>query len=288
MSRSIPDGSEAVSDRIVRWSRQTGGQQVADSLAREEPLEIRVFGRSVAVTMRTPGSDHELSAGFLLGEGLIRQREDVLEIAPCQLGEAARLGNVLNVFLAPGLTVETDKLTRHVFASSSCGLCGKASIEAVHQNFPPVQPGAAFDPHMLLELPERLRAAQQTFAQTGALHAAALFDAQGELVVSREDVGRHNAVDKVVGFALLNSRLPLSRHILLVSGRASFEIMQKALAARIPLVAAISGPSSLAVEFARESGQTLVGFLRGQTMNVYSAPERLGLCPGRGALPSQR
>ena len=250
------------------------GQQT-DTLAKEEPLEIRVRGRSVAVTMRTPGHDAELAAGFLLTEGMIHQRRDVVEVAHCRQGEAANFQNTLNVFLAPSVAVDFDKLTRHVFASSSCGLCGKASIEAVNQHFAPVNSSITVAAQTLVQLPERLRAAQKTFAQTGGLHAAAIFDAKGKLVLVREDVGRHNAVDKVIGHGFLENKLPFDHHILLVSGRASFEILQKALAARIPMVAAVSAPSSLAVEFARESGQTLIGFLRGQTMNIYSHPERI-------------
>jgi FdhD protein len=266
--------AESSATEIVRWKagRTTHHK---DLVAREEPLEIRVRGRNVAVTMRTPGYDAELAAGFLLTEGLIKKRGDVVEIAHCRQGEAANYKNTLNVFLAPSVRVNFDQLTRHVFASSSCGLCGKASIEAVHQHFAPVNSTVQIAATNLVKLVERLRAAQKTFAQTGGLHAAAVFDAKGKLVVSREDVGRHNAVDKVIGHGFLENKLPFDKHILLVSGRASFEIMQKALAARIPLVASVSAPSSLAVEFARESGQTLIGFLRDQTMNIYSRPERI-------------
>ncbi len=257
------------------WRRRLGlrTQIRTDSLAREEPLEIRVRGRSVAVTMRTPGHDHELAAGFLLTEGLLRKTADLVATAPCLESDAPE--NTLNVFLAPAVEVDFKQLTRHVFASSSCGLCGKASIEAVHQHFAPVCSALTISAGTLAALPQRMRAAQPAFAQTGGLHAAAIFDAHGTLLALREDVGRHNAVDKVLGWGFLENRLPLSSHILLVSGRASFEIMQKALAARVPVVCAISAPSSLAVEFARESGQTLVGFLRGETMNIYSSPERV-------------
>jgi FdhD protein len=247
----------------------------ADELAAEEPLEIRVRGKSVAITMRTPGHDEELAAGFLLSEGLIRQRADVTAINHCQQGEAADYENTLNVFLAPNVAVNFEQLTRHVFASSSCGLCGKASIEAVHQHFSPVTSGIKVAPKVILRLPGRLRTAQKTFAKTGGLHAAAIFDAKGKVIVSREDVGRHNAVDKVIGHGFLKGLLPFDGQVLLVSGRASFEIMQKALAARIPIVCAVSAPSSLAVEFARESGQTLVGFLREETMNIYTHADRL-------------
>jgi len=232
-----------------------------------------VRGRALAVTMRTPGNDSELAAGFLVTEGVIRNREDIVTFAPCRESDAP--DNTLNVFLAPRVKVDFKRLTRHVFASSSCGLCGKASIDSVHQQFAPVDASITVAPKVLAALPDKMRAVQEAFAHTGGLHAAAIFSARGKLLVLREDVGRHNAVDKVIGWAFLNHQLPLDSAILLVSGRASFEIMQKALAASIPIVCAISAPSSLAVEFARESGQTLVGFLRGKTMNVYSCPERI-------------
>ena len=243
-----------------------------DELAPEEPLEIRVRGRPVSVTMRTPGHDEELAAGFLLTEGIIRRREDVLRVEPCGRNDD---GNLLNVVLAPEVRVDFEMLTRHVFASSSCGLCGKATIEAVRGTFRRVESDVVVDAKTVLRLPEVMRDAQNAFDRTGGLHAAALFDADGKLIVLREDVGRHNAVDKVLGHALLQRSMPLQRHVLLVSGRSSFEIMQKALAARVPVVAAVSAPSSLAVEFAEESGQTLIGFLRVGRMNVYSHPERI-------------
>jgi len=254
--------------------RYDGGElsSAPDELAPEEPLEVRVRGRPVSVTMRTPGHDAELAAGFLLTEGIIRSREDVLRVEPCGRNED---GNLLNVVLAPEVHVDFEKLTRHVFASSSCGLCGKATIEAVRSSFPPVESDVTVDAETLVALPEVMRRAQSSFDRTGGVHAAALFESDGRLVVSREDVGRHNAVDKVLGFALMNGLLPLDRHVLLVSGRSSFEIMQKALAGRVPVVAAVSAPSSLAVEFAREGGQTLVGFLRQGRMNVYSHAERI-------------
>jgi FdhD protein len=203
-----------------------------------------------------------------LTEGLIHKRRDVTLIAH-RLGAQER-DNVINDFLAPSVKLDLTRLTRHVFASSSCGLCGKASVESVHQHFPPLTSRLIVSKKILLRLPDQMRRAQATFAQTGGLHAAAIFDAKGKLIVLHEDVGRHNAVDKVLGYGFLKSKLPFASHILLVSGRASFEIMQKALAARVPIVCAVSAPSSLAVEFARESGQTLVGFLRGRGMNVYT------------------
>jgi FdhD protein len=257
-------------------------------LVREEPLEIRVRGRSVAVTMRSPGHDEELAAGFLLTEGLLRRAGDVVEIAHCGQGEAANYKNILNVFLSPSVEFTLERLTRHVFASSSCGLCGKTSIDAVHQHFPPVESRLAMTPRTLLALPQRLHAGQETFQKTGGLHAAAVFDRRGRLVILREDVGRHNAVDKVIGWGFLERRLPFDRHVLMISGRASFEIMQKALAARIPIVCAVSAPSSLAVEFARESGQTLIGFLRRDSFNIYSHPERISDGDARKVANSSR
>jgi FdhD protein len=248
-------------------------EERADVVAREEPLEIRVEGRSVAVVMRTPGHDVELAAGFLVSEGVVKRRREVLEISQCP-ATADRRGNVVDVLLG-GAVVDWDALTRHVFSASSCGLCGKTSIDSVFQQFAPVVAEWQVEASMLAELPGKLRAVQETFDKTGGLHACAVFDLQGELLVMREDVGRHNALDKVLGWALLEGVLPLDRHVLLLSGRVSFEMIQKALAAGIGLVAAISAPSSLAVDFAEEAGQTLVGFLRGQTMNVYANPQRL-------------
>jgi FdhD protein len=265
--------------RIVRWNGESADQH-DDDLAQEEPLEIRVRGRPVSVTMRTPGHDAELAAGFLLTEGIIHGQRDLLRIDHCDLNEE---GNVLNVLLAPEVPVDFERLTRHVFASSSCGLCGKATIESVQGQFPPVQSDMRVDADLLASLPQQMRAAQETFNRTGGLHAAALFDAAGKLLVLREDVGRHNAVDKVVGHCLLAGTFPPDRHILLVSGRSSFEIMQKSLAARVPIVAAVSAPSSLAATFAQESGQTLIGFLRDRRMNVYANPQRISFPTAVGA-----
>ena len=244
-----------------------------DAVAVEEPLEIRVEGRSVAVTMRTPGHDEELAAGFLVTEGIISKASDIFEISVCP-SQSEGKGNIVDVLLS-GVQVNWDSLTRHVFASSSCGLCGKAAVESVFQNFAPVDAAWKISDDLLLSLPDKLRAAQPTFDQTGGLHASALFDLTGNLIILREDVGWHNALDKILGHGLRNGLLPFTDHILLVSGRVSFEIMQKALAGGIPLIAAISAPSSLAVSFAQESGQTLVGFLRGDRMNVYAHPQRL-------------
>jgi FdhD protein len=258
--------------QIVRWRTGSAAVPQTDELAAEEPLEIQVDTRPVCVTMRTPGHDEELACGFLITEGIIQNRRDLSRIQPYPRNQQ---GNVVNVFLSPGLSVNFAQLTRHVFASSSCGLCGKATIEAVHGHFKPVTAKLSVSAKVLLGLPDRMRKSQETFARTGGLHAAAIFTARGKLVVLREDVGRHNAVDKVLGHGFLQGVWPFDRHILVVSGRASFEIVQKALAARIPLVAAVSAPSSLAAEFAIASRQTLVGFLRGEGMNIYSVPERI-------------
>jgi FdhD protein len=200
-----------------------------------------------------------------------------------------KAGNVLNVLLAPEVSVDFQKLTRHVFASSSCGLCGKATIDAVQGQFPPVQSDLRIDAEIMASLPQQMRTAQETFDRTGGLHAAALFDAAGKMLVLREDVGRHNAVDKVIGHCLLYGPFPPDRHVLLVSGRSSFEIMQKALAARIPIVAAVSAPSSLAATFAQQSGQTLIGFLRNRRMNVYANTQRVSFSARAGkVLAAQR
>lgn len=258
---------------LTRLERGTASP-MPDFVAREEPLEIRVEGRSLAVTMRTPGNDEELAAGFLLTERVVKSASDIFEISLCP--STAEGGNVADVLLTSGVSVNWDSLTRHVFASSSCGVCGKATLESVFANFPPATSPIRVTAALLQTLPDKLRAAQETFARTGGLHASAIFDRTGELLVLREDVGRHNALDKALGYALRAGMLPLENHILMVSGRVSFELMQKALAGGIPIVVAISAPSSLAVEFARGSGQTLVGFLRGETMNVYANAERIG------------
>jgi FdhD protein len=275
--------------RVLRWDGRTAAE-VDDELAIEEPLEIRVRGRAVSVTMRTPGHDEDLAAGFLLTEGVIGAGADVLRFEHCGRNEH---GNVLNVTLAPHVRVDFDRLTRHVFASSSCGVCGKATIDSVKSQFPPVTPKLTIDAPIITSLPDIMRAAQSAFDRTGGIHAAAIFDADGTLIVAREDVGRHNAVDKAIGYCLGrgvrggDGRFPLDRHVLLVSGRSSFEILQKALAARIPIVASVSAPSSLAAEFASESGQTLIGFLRDSRMNVYTHPERVRLITPVERTPSR-
>jgi FdhD protein len=251
---------------------------VRDDLAVEEPLEIRVEGRPVAVTMRTPGHDTELAAGFLLTEGVVARREDIVSIKPV----AAKRGggmepNIVDVRLARPEAVDFARLTRHVFTASSCGLCGKATIAAVQGRSPALTPeeGPRVTVSVLERMPATLRSAQTTFQLTGGLHATGLFTADGKLLVSREDVGRHNAVDKVIGHLLMHGGADPSAVVLLVSGRVAFEIMQKALAARIAFVAAISAPTSLAVDFGRTGGQTLVGFLRDGRMNLYAGADRV-------------
>lgn len=254
--------------QVLRWIAGKS-QSANDEIAVEEPLEIRLDTRPISVTMRTPGHDSELAAGFLVTEGIATSRKDILKISAHPRNQQ----NVIDVFLRD--TPDLERLKRHVYVSSSCGLCGKASIEKVHQHFKPLKGRFTVEREVLPGLPEKLRHAQETFARTGGLHAAGIFSHKGKLMVSREDVGRHNAVDKVIGHGLLNGLLPFDEHILMVSGRASFEIMQKALAARIPIVAAVSAPSSLAVDFAIESGQTLIGFLRGERMNLYAGAQRV-------------
>lgn len=241
-----------------------------DTLVVEEPMEIRVGQHSISVTMRTPGHDFELAAGFLFTEGVIRDRIAIERIAYCT-GADAQHYNIVTVHLRPGVPFDPAKCSRHVYSTSSCGICGKASLEQVRAALPakPLPPFVPTD-DQLLSLPEKLRQAQVIFGKTGGLHAAALFDAAGNLRLLREDVGRHNAVDKVVGALLLENALPVAETILVVSGRASFELVQKALLAGIPALAAVGAPSSLAVELAREFGLTLIGFLRDDRFNLYS------------------
>ncbi|MGV0717011.1 formate dehydrogenase accessory sulfurtransferase FdhD [Mycolicibacterium sp. XJ662] len=254
-----------------------------DTLVVEEPLEIRVNGTPITVTMRTPGSDIELAQGFLLTEGVIAHREDVLTVRYCkgtspdESGVAANTYNVLDVTLAPDVAMPDVDVTRNFYTTSSCGVCGKASLEAVQLSS---RHGPGDDPstvtaRTLTTLPALLHDAQKVFASTGGLHGAALFDTDGATLAVREDIGRHNAVDKVLGWALEQDRIPLGGTVLLVSGRASFELTQKAVMAGVPVLAAVSAPSSLAVDLASQSGLTLVAFLRGDSMNVYTRPDRV-------------
>ena len=247
-----------------------GAQSVTDAVAREEPLEIRIEGRPVAITMRTPGHDLELAAGFLFTEGVIDGHDDLTAIAHVD-DPSAPEGNTVDTILAAGVpAARRGAADRAMFASSSCGVCGKATIARLRQTVPPLSSPIAVDPQVLMGMPQVLREAQNVFESTGGLHAAGLFSTTGQLEVSREDIGRHNAVDKVIGWRLRRDAVPVDDRILLVSGRAGFEIIQKALMAGISTVAAVGAPSSLAVELAQESGMRLIGFLRDGRFNQYS------------------
>ncbi|OBY32076.1 formate dehydrogenase accessory sulfurtransferase FdhD [Mycolicibacter kumamotonensis] len=253
--------------------------QRSETLAVEEPLEIRLGGVPLTVTMRTPGSDIELAQGFLLTEGIITGRDDVLTARYCAQPDGTNTYNVLDVTLAPNVPPPAVDVTRNFYTTSSCGICGKASLEAVRlaSRYAPGDDPVRLTAAALTAMPDQLRAAQDVFATTGGLHAAALFDFAdgGTMRAVREDVGRHNAVDKVIGWALEHGHVPLAGSVLLVSGRASFELTQKAVMAGVPVLAALSAPSSLAVDLAVESGLTLVAFLRGASMNVYSRSDRI-------------
>jgi FdhD protein len=252
----------------------------SDTLVVEEPLEIRVNGTPVTVTMRTPGSDIELARGFLLTEGVIVHRDDVLTVRYCRGADSngANTYNVLDVTLAGHLPAPGLDVIRNFYTTSSCGVCGKASLEAVRlvSRHAPGDDPSTVSSSVLAAMPAQLRSAQKVFARTGGLHGAALFTTDGTLLAVREDVGRHNAVDKVIGWALEEARIPLGGSVLLVSGRASFELTQKAVMAGIPVLAAVSAPSSLAVDLAAQSGLTLVAFLRGESMNIYTRSDRIG------------
>ncbi len=283
-SNHVPASSPKASLMIPRMVSVTGVKEwidgelrpQADYLAGEEPLEIRVGDLPISVTMRTPGHDLELATGFLYTEGLITSRS---QVASVRLDPDARQNgaNRVRIDLAPGVTLDAEAARRNFYSTSSCGVCGKASIDAVRVRC--LQPVSSVcrpvDPEVLCTLPDQLRAAQQIFNRTGSLHAAGLFTPSGELLVLREDVGRHNAVDKVVGWALAADRLPLTAHILVVSGRSGFEIVQKSLVAGIPVLASVSAPTDLAVNLAREFGMTLIGFLRGRRFVIYSGSDRL-------------
>jgi len=263
---------------LTQVSEWTDGKLVRkdDYLAAEEPLEIRVGESPLSVTMRTPGHDLELAAGFLFTEGIVQLREQIIALENSSNDDAGKRGNVVRAALAAESMPDFDKMRRHFFAASSCGICGKASIDSVRSRLlSSPNPDFRIDPGLLVTLPEALRSAQDVFERTGGLHAAALFNARGELLVLREDIGRHNAVDKVIGWALLKDRVPLGKCVLLVSGRGGFEIIQKAIVAGIPVVASVSAPSSLAVQLARELRQTLIGFLRGKRFVIYAGEERV-------------
>ena len=250
-----------------------------ETLAVEEPMEIRINGTAITVTMRTPGSDVELAQGFLLTEGVIGQRNDIARVEYCRgVGDdGLNTYNVLDVTLAEGVSMPDVDVTRNFYTTSSCGVCGKGSIDAIRliTRHSPGDDPTSVSSATLSAMPDQLRDAQRIFAATGGLHGAALFDADGTMLVVREDIGRHNAVDKVIGWAVENGRIPLTGTVLLVSGRASFELTQKAVMAGIPVLAAVSAPSSLAVDLAGQAGLTLIAFLRGKSMNVYTRPDRV-------------
>ncbi|WP_190817932.1 formate dehydrogenase accessory sulfurtransferase FdhD [Saccharopolyspora pogona] len=256
-----------------------GARTRPDTLAAEEPLEIRVNGAPLSVTMRTPGHDIELAHGFLLTEGVIHDKDQLSTARYCDSPgpDGRNTYNVLDILLAPGVQPPDASVTRNFYTTSSCGVCGKAALDSVRLStrHSPADDPLTLEPTTLIELPGRLRAAQRVFDTTGGLHAAGLFESDGEVLVVREDVGRHNAVDKVLGWALLADRVPLTGCVLLVSGRASFELVQKAAMAGVPALAAVSAPSSLAADLAAEQGMTLIGFLRGRSMNVYTGAERI-------------
>jgi FdhD protein len=278
MSRTTESVRRTTAPVRVAGVRDGSAFDRGDRLAVEEPLEIRAGGPgqeavSVAVTMRTPGADFELAAGFLVTEGLIGGRRDIASVAYCELPDEEQRYNVVTVRLTA--TFDAGRLSRNFFATSSCGVCGKASLDHVRLACPRIEPGPVVAGSAILAMPDTVRAAQRIFEQTGGLHAAALFDAEGGLGEVREDVGRHNAVDKLVGHAALNDALPLSGRALFVSGRVSFEIVQKAAMGGVPIVCAVSAPSSLAVDTASELGMTVVGFVRGTGFNVYAGPERV-------------
>jgi FdhD protein len=268
----------------IAFVRNGAAGHRSDRLATEEPMEIRLLagGRraTAAVTMRTPGADFELAVGFLYGEGLVHAGADINKVSYCvdkDLDEE-QLFNIVNVEYATGRIPDLRRLERHFHVTSACGVCGKASLDSLElRGCSAVSPGPVIDWEVLGTLSGSLQSAQGIFQSTGGLHAAALFDAGGRLITVREDVGRHNAVDKLVGWAVLNDHLPLDQNILMVSGRSSFEILQKALVARIPIVCSVSAPSSLAVRLAQQFGITLIGFLRGDRFNIYAAEERVSL-----------
>ncbi|BAZ51259.1 formate dehydrogenase family accessory protein FdhD [Nostoc sp. NIES-4103] len=263
------------------WVVENGKKRFRqDHLTTEEPLEIRLVPqkKTVAVTMRTPGADFELAAGFLYSEGVISCREDIRRISYCvdELIEGEQRYNIVNVELREGLIPDLQPLERHFYTNSACGVCGKASLEALRLRGCPVIPhGPVVTPEIIYSLADKLRAAQGIFTATGGLHAAAIFDTQAKLLNLQEDVGRHNALDKLIGSALLADELPLNNHIVMVSGRSSFEILQKSTAAGVPIVCSVSAPSSLAVSVAQEFGITLIGFLRGERFNIYTGLERI-------------
>jgi FdhD protein len=262
---------------VVEWNEGCE-RRIPDDLAVEEPLEIRIGGAPVTITMRTPGDDFELAAGFLYAEGIVGRPGDIVRISYGRGSDGRPTGNIVDVVVRPERRIHVKMLARHFVASSSCGICGRTSIESVRaRGTPPPTGGFSITPDLLTALPVALRSSQRVFGRTGGLHAAGLVEANGNLVAVREDIGRHNAVDKVIGEAFLCGGLPLSKRLLLVSGRGGFEIVQKALAAGVPILASVSAPSSLAVQMARDGGLTLIGFLRDRRFVVYSHASRIAM-----------
>jgi len=271
----VPRGASSVRHRVLKFRAQNASE-CQDHLAVEEPLEIRLAGSSLSVTMRTPGEDEELVAGFLFSEGIIAGADDLDVVARYRGPDGdPDDGNVMNVILKGDARVAKERLRRNFIASSSCGLCGKATIDAIRAELPTVQSNLAISVDRLNSLAAAMHQAQSTFEKTGGLHAAGLFDADGRLLVLREDIGRHNAVDKVIGHMVLARAVPLDRNVLMVSGRVSFEIVQKALTARIPVIAAVSAPSSMAVQMALAADMTLIGFVRNGGFNIYAGAHRV-------------
>ncbi|MEE3331790.1 MAG: formate dehydrogenase accessory sulfurtransferase FdhD [Myxococcota bacterium] len=277
-SRDVCDDEATQTVELLRVDEAAGAKLRADQVVVEEPLEIQLGSVSLAVVMRTPGHDLELVRGFLAGERVVSSPDEIESIRHCtRAAHADAIDNVVRVVLRPGVEVDLESLRRNLFASSSCGICGKATVDNALAMAAPLEDGARIVASRLPEMAEALLDAQDVFARTGGLHGAALFDANGSCKVVREDVGRHNAVDKAIGWALERGEVPLSGHALMVSGRVSFEIVQKALAARLPVVAAVSAPTSLAIDAAARAGIALIGFVRGHSFNVYTAPERVVL-----------
>jgi FdhD protein len=277
--RSSLDPERVMNVRVTHWKEHLQEQR-EDHVTIEEPFEVRVNHRNLAVIMRTPGHDRELAMGFLFTERVIHQADDVHAIEDAMDDDGLPLANVVDVHLHSGekqdSLIDVDHFERHFAVSASCGLCGKSSIDDLMLTVPSLSvEDFRIASSCIYELTRQLRIGQDVFTHTGGLHAAGLFTSTGDLCLLREDVGRHNAVDKIIGHGLLHNTLPYSRHILVVSGRTSYEIIQKALLARIPCIAAISAPSSLAIELAHQAGITLIGFLRDHAMNVYTHPERI-------------
>jgi FdhD protein len=269
------DGAEKVAHHAALKWRANGSTSIDDPLAVEEPLEIRLAGRRFTLTMRTPGNDEELAAGFLLAEGFITNADELGEIRRVRDAKGGDEPNAIDVILNVHAEGLRERLKRNFTISSSCGVCGKTSIDSITRRIAPIASDAKIAAATILQLGNRLRESQEVFAATGGLHACGLFDLEGNLLATREDIGRHNAVDKIVGWALANEMLPLSTSLMMVSGRLSFEIVQKAAAAGLPILAAVSAPSSLAVDLAEEGGITLIGFLRDASFNVYTHRARI-------------